>query len=138
MRLALPLLLAVLPLAGCGGGGSRASYGSEGYVAAPPSIEQRGTRTLAGSSTVVELGEDFFRPTVIRAPAGTRLTLRLRNVGSLRHAFDVSGDGQKVDISVPSGGSATVHVRVPAVGRLLFFCKYHWSRGMAGWIEPDG
>jgi uncharacterized cupredoxin-like copper-binding protein len=135
MRRAIPLLLAVLPLAACGGGG-RVSAGSLGMVAPPPSIEDRGTAEVRGGRAVVRMGDDYFRPTVIRGAAGARVAVVLVNVGRVAHAFAVSGDGQKVDVVVASGARATVRVRIPRAGRLLFFCKLHWSRGMAGYLEP--
>jgi uncharacterized cupredoxin-like copper-binding protein len=134
MRRAVPLLLAVLPLAACGGG--RVSAGSVGMVAPPPSIDDRGTADVRGGRTLVRMGDDYFRPTVIRGAAGARVALLLVNVSRVAHAFGVSGDGEKVDVVVASGARATVHVRIPRAGRLLFFCKLHWSRGMAGYLEP--
>jgi plastocyanin len=136
MRKSLPLLALLPLLAGCGGGPG-ATDASDGYVAAPPAIEQRGVETVTGHELVMQMGEDWFRPTVVRAPAGEELTIRVENLGNLRHAFDVSAPGQTVDVSIPSGATATVRVRVPQSGRLLFFCKYHWTRGMAGYIEPS-
>jgi uncharacterized cupredoxin-like copper-binding protein len=137
VRRAYALLLVAAAAGGCGGA-SRVAGGSEGFVAAPPSISQRGTETVRSGRLVMEMGEDYFRPTVVRAPGGSRLTLVIENVGDLPHAFGVDGDGQKLDVTVQSGRSATVHVRVPRAGRLLFFCKYHWSRGMAGYLEASG
>jgi uncharacterized cupredoxin-like copper-binding protein len=134
MRRRIPLLLVVLPLAACGGG--RVSAGSLGMVAPPPSIEDRGTAELRGGRAAVRMGDDYFRPTVIRGAAGARVAIALVNVGEVAHAFAVSGDGQKVDVVVAPGARATVHVRIPRAGRLLFFCKLHWSRGMAGYLEP--
>ena len=138
MRRAIPLvLLAVLPLAGCGGGAS-VSGGARGMVAGPEAVSVHGSVDAGAGPVVVRLGEDYFRPTVIRGQAGAELTLVLENVGRVAHAFDVAGDGQKVDVVVQPGQRATVHVRVPSVGRLLFFCKFHWSRGMAGYLQPSG
>src|SRR5205823_3492561 len=132
--LALPLLF-VLPLAGCGGG-KGAAGGPAGMVAAPPSIADHGAAAATGGRIAVRMGDDYFRPSVVRAPAGSRVAIALENVGEVAHAFDVAGDGQKVDVIVKPGGRGTVRVRVPRTGRLLFFCKLHWSRGMAGYLEP--
>lgn len=136
MRALLPLLLAVPLVAGCGAGVRRVTAGADGFVAAPPTIAERGTETVAGTVDL-KMGEDWFAPTVIRAPAGSTLTIRLANVGALVHAFDVAAPGQHVDVTLGPGRRTTVRVHVPAVGRLLFFCKFHWSRGMAGYVEPS-
>lgn len=134
MRRAIPLLLLVLPLAGCGSGASYSS-GSLGLVAAPSSIGGGGTVQAGSGQVVVRMSEDYFRPNVIVGDPGATVAIRVDNVGKVAHAFDVSGEGQKVDVTVQPGRSATVHVQVPRVGRLLFFCKYHWSRGMAGYLQ---
>jgi plastocyanin len=130
------LLAAVLPLAGCGGGAS-VSAGPLGMVAAPSSLADHGTADARGGRITVRMYEDYFRPTTIRAPAGSTVALRLENVGVVAHAFDVAGDRQKLDVIVQPGGRATVRVKIPTVGKLLFFCKLHWSRGMAGYLEPN-
>lgn len=136
MRRALVLVLAVLPLAACGGNGSDTSNGPLGMVAAPASIHDTASAEASSGRVVVKMGEDWFRPSVIRAAPGARLTLMLENVGVVAHAFDIAGDGQKVDVIVAPGKRAAVQVRVPTVGKLLFFCKFHWSRGMAGYLQP--
>lgn len=133
MRRALPLLL-VLPLAACGG--TSASRGPAGMVAAPPSIAGHGTAAASAGRIDVRMGDDYFRPSTVRAPAGSQVAIALENVGEVAHAFNVAGDGQTVDVIVQPGDRATVRVRIPRTGRLLFFCKLHWSRGMAGYLEP--
>ena len=137
MRQVITLCLAVLPLAACGGGG-RYDAGPLGMVAAPPEFAAHGTASARGGQAVVRMSEDYFEPTVIRAAPGSRLTLLLENVGQVTHSFDVVTESQKVDVVVQPGRRATVHVRVPRFGRLLFFCKLHWARGMAGYVEPSG
>jgi plastocyanin len=134
MRRVFPLVLVILPLAACGGG-TTVSAGPVGMVAPPSSMAATGAADASGGRIVVRMGDDFFRPNVVRAPAGSRVALALENVGQVAHAFDVSADAQKVDVIVQPGGRTTVHVRVPRMGRLLFFCKLHWSRGMAGYVE---
>jgi plastocyanin len=135
MRRVFPLVLVLVPLAACGGG-TTASGGPVGMVAPPSSMAADGVADARGGRVVVRMGDDFFRPSVVRAAAGSAVTLALRNVGQVAHAFDVSSDAQKVDVIVRPGGRTTVRVRVPRTGRLLFFCKLHWSRGMAGYLEP--
>lgn len=138
MRRAAALCLVCLPLAGCGGSTSEFTAGPVGMVGAPSSIADHGAADARSGRLVVRMGEDYFRPTIIRAPAGSRLTLTVENVGEVAHSFDVATSTQKVDVIVQPGDRTTVHVRVPELGRLLFFCKFHWTRGMAGYIEPSG
>lgn len=134
MRAGLPFLLAAGTLSACGGGD--ASAPARGLVEAPRTIADHGAGEVQGRRLVVRLGDDYFAPTVVRGQRGATVTLVLENVGRVAHAFDVAAAGQKVDVIVQPGERRSVEVTLPRTGRVLFFCKFHWSRGMAGFLEP--
>ena len=130
-------LLAVA-LAGCGGTSASKSGGGGGggqTVVAGVSANNHGTKSVS-SNAVVELGDYFFKPTVLEGRPGSTVTLELKNVGSVEHNFTVSA--QNIDQNIQPGSSAKVTVTIPKSGAVSFFCKFHESMGMAGALEPNG
>lgn len=89
-----------------------------------------GTKTVSGDELEVELDQFYFEPTVIKGPAGQKVTLELRNEGSTRHNFSLTD--QNVDQDVAGGEDQKVTVTIPQSGVVEFFCKYHKSLGMVG------
>jgi plastocyanin len=149
--LALAALLAGAAAA-CGGGrgqssppaasqttsGASAAGGSGSCPATsglPGNIADHGAAAATGSTLQIEAGDSFFDPTCqTDVPAGT-VTLRVHNGGQQLHNLSVPGQG--IDTDVPPG--QTIAVKVTLGGKPLpYFCKYHRTSGMWGWLLPQG
>jgi plastocyanin len=126
----IALALAVLAPACAGGGrsirladGQRASYHGEADVAGV-------------SSTVIEMDDSFFRPTVLHGTPGQRLTVTLSNQGNSLHDFRIAA--QHIDANVEAGTPVTVTVTFPAKGAVTFECRYHLLQNMRGELVTTG
>ena len=82
------------------------------------------------TTTVVELVEYAFRPTVLTGRPGQRLTITLSNQGNALHDFRL-GD-QHLDVNVEPATPVTVTVTFPATGAVTFECRYHLLQRMRG------
>jgi plastocyanin len=137
------VLAALVGLAACGssskssGAGSSGS-GSSGASGAQPvklgsAVTNKGTKDIstAGVPTLeLELDDNYFKPTFIKAKPGSAVTVELKNEGSNEHTFTV--DGTTIDRDMKAGSSASVQVQIPTSGALAFHCKFHGSAGMQG------
>ncbi len=126
----IALALAVLAPACTGGGttirladGQRASYHGEADVAGV-------------SSTVIEMDDFFFRPTVLHGTPGQRLTVTLSNQGNSLHDFRIAA--QHIDANVEAGTPVTVTVTFPEKGAVTFECRYHLLQNMRGELVMTG
>jgi plastocyanin len=93
-----------------------------------------GTKDVSGESSV-ELEQDnfYFEPTILKGSPGQELTIELSNEGSALHNFSIPDQSIDQDVQPDTKGEATV--TLPDSGTLVFFCKYHQSRGMVGALE---
>jgi plastocyanin len=130
MAPALVALVALLAPACTGGGptirladGQRASAHGEADVAGV-------------TTTVIEMGDDFFQPTVLRGTPGQRLTLTLSNQGNSLHDFRIAA--QHIEAGVEAGTPVTVTVTFPERGAVTFECRYHLLRNMRGELVTAG
>ena len=126
----IALALAVLAPACTGGGttirladGQRASYHGEADVAGV-------------SSTVIEMDDFFFRPTVLHGTPGQRLTVTLSNQGNSLHDFRIAAE--HIDANVEAGTPVTVTVMFPGKGAVTFECRYHLLQNMRGELVTTG
>ena len=88
--------LAVVVLAGCGGGGSPASTASTAS-GAPPALGSPGDATKATRTVVVHAGDDLkYQPATISVKAGETITFQVVNDGKAQHDF-VLGDAKTQD-----------------------------------------
>ena len=108
---ALFLVLGAVALgaAACGGGGGSSS---------------------GSGNTQVGMVDYYFQPAQVVGKAGQKVTLTLRNTGTVEHNFTLTE--QNVSKDVKPGQSAQVTVTVPSSGSVTFYCKYHRQRGMTG------
>jgi plastocyanin len=125
----------VLLAAGCGG--SKKSTSTEASGGAQKNIagvhaNDHGTKSVSGT-TEVELDDYYFEPTVLKGKPGTKVTLELKNEGSIEHNFTLAAQG--LDKDLEAGDTAKVAVTIPKSGEISFYCKYHKSMGMAGALE---
>lgn len=141
VRRALPALLAVFALAGlaaCGSSSKPSSAAGTSSSAKTPvdlgtPLTNKGTKDIssAAAQTVsIELDDNYFAPTFIKAKPGATVTVDLRNEGKSEHSFTV--DGTSVNKTMPPDSKASVTVTVPQNGALEFHCRFHGSLGMDG------
>ena len=96
-----------------------------------------GEADVAGvSTTVVEMEDSFFQPTVLRGTPGQRLTITLSNQGNSVHDFRIAA--QHIDANVEAGSPVTVTVTFPEKGAVTFECRYHLLQNMRGELVTAG
>ena len=96
-----------------------------------------GEADVAGvSTTVIEMDEFFFRPTVLHGTPGQRLTVTLSNQGNSLHDFRIAAE--HIDANVEAGTPVTVTVTFPEKGALTFECRYHLLQNMRGELVTGG
>lgn len=120
--------LVALATAGCG-------KDSTSSPKAPPvslsgTTNDHGTKT-ASATMELELDDFYFNPTFIKATAGQKITVTVKNEGKATHTFTSTELGS-VDEEVAPGATKTVTVTAPASGSGVFFCRFHRSSGMQG------
>jgi plastocyanin len=94
-------------------------------------INRHGTATVADGGTIeMDMGEDYFAPSVLQGPPGATVAIELHNEGSRPHNFSVPGQG--IDLRCGVRARGTVTVTFPASGVLLFRCRYTATSGMRG------
>ena len=126
----------VLVLASVATACSKSENESEGGTTtiAGQKANDHGTKDVSGESSV-ELEQDnfYFEPTILKGSPGQELTIELSNEGSALHNFSIPD--QSIDQDVQPDTKGEVTVTLPDSGTLVFFCKYHQSRGMVGALE---
>lgn len=115
-RRTIPGVLAVLFLAGCGGGGSERS--SEPV-------------TVTGGAVEVEAHDIYFVPEEIRAPAGD-LRVTLREEGVAAHSFVI--DALDFKLAVTGGDEEDTGEVTLEPGTYEYYCDVpgHRAQGMVG------
>jgi plastocyanin len=100
-------------------------------VKLPGKVTVKGSATATGGTIEVDQTDFAFSPTFVKVPAGTTsLTVTVKNMGQAMHTFTVPS--QSIDKVLNPGDSVTVTVAYPGKGALLFYCRFHRSRGMQG------
>ncbi len=93
-----------------------------------------GTKDVSEESSVqLEQDNFYFEPTILKGSPGQELTIELSNEGSALHNFSIPD--QSIDQDVQPDTKGEVTVTLPDSGTLVFFCKYHQSKGMVGGLE---
>lgn len=116
MKRALLLIgIATLLVAGCGSG------------------KKSRTAVYGGGKTAVEMDDFYFKPKTVKGKPGQKVTLELKNEGSVEHNLTI--DDQGINKDVGAGKTASVEVTIPQSGTVAFYCKYHKSKGMTGQLE---
>ena len=126
------LLVALAVVAPACTGGGRSIRLADGQRASA-----HGEADVAGvSTTVIEMDEFFFRPTVLHGTPGQRLTVTLSNQGNSLHDFRIAAE--HIDANVEAGTPVTVTVTFPEKGALTFECRYHLLQNMRGELVTGG
>jgi plastocyanin len=87
-------------------------------------------RAVDGGTIEMEMDEDYFGPTILKAPAGATVTIEIENEGSRPHNLSVPG--QNIDLNCGVRARGEVTVVFPRSGVLLFTCRYGATSGMRG------
>jgi plastocyanin len=127
-------IVAMLVLAACGGDddSSSSASGSGNKPQLSGTVNDKGTKTVSGSSLELEADDFYFKPTFVDAKPGTKLSIEIENEGKNTHTFTI--DSANVDQEIAPGKKAEVSVTVPASGNLNFYCRFHRGSGMQGAI----
>jgi plastocyanin len=88
------------------------------------------------SSAEFELDDFYFAPTVVEGEAGEKVTLEAFNEGENTHTFTV--DALAIDQTLAPEARMSIEVTLPQSGALLFYCRFHQSRGMRGALSVGG
>jgi plastocyanin len=141
-KLVVVAMMLTLGLAACGSDKSSnsssttATPGTKGAATSTPvqlsgKVTNKGTKDATGASTLaIETDDYYFNPTFIKATAGQKLTVTVKNEGSATHTFTSTELG--VDKEIKPGESATVDITVPNADAVAFFCRFHQASGMQG------
>lgn len=93
-----------------------------------------GTEDVSGSdSAEFEMDDYYFEPTVVQGEPGQKVTLEAFNEGDEEHNLTI--EDQDIDEDLESDEETEIEVTIPESGTVVFFCKYHESRGMRGALQ---
>lgn len=129
----ISLLFTLIVATGACSSSSKSSGGATLAVNGENANSHGSKAVPGGGSLQVEVDSFYFKPTLLTAKAGDKLTLTLSNESKALHNFSLSQ--QNVDMDIPAGGKITVTVSLPASGTQVFFCKYHRASGMLGGLQ---
>ena len=135
MRLAIiaGCVAAALAIAACGKSNSSKTSSS----AATTGTSATTTPTGPPGGLPITLTNFRFQPAVIRGAGGHKLTVHLKNTGTVEHNFSVKS--LHIDRDLEPGKEATVTLSLPKSGTVQFFCSYHKaSYNMVGSINLGG
>lgn len=96
----------------------------------PGPVNERGRGDATQGSVAIETHDVAFEPTYVRAVAGARVTVSLRNDSDAPHTFTMAA--QEVDQRLDPGATAQVTVTLPGEGPVVFVCRLHEGQGMKG------
>lgn len=94
-----------------------------------------------GQTITVEMGEMYFDPADISASAGSTITLRADNVGTVVHDWTIDDlNGEEIHIVAEPGETAEATFTVPAEpGEFRVYCTQpgHAAAGMEGTLTVE-
>jgi plastocyanin len=123
-RALLPIAIVLLVAGACS-----SSKTSSPPVSLPGTVNNHGTKS-AGATLTLEAHDFYFNPTFLKAVAGERIIVTLKNEGKKPHTF--TSDALGIDQRVDPGQTATLNLTAPASGSAAWHCKFHQSQGMQG------
>ncbi|MDO8614414.1 MAG: cupredoxin domain-containing protein [Dehalococcoidia bacterium] len=71
----------------------------------------------------MELGDNYFDPTKLKAAPSETLTLKLENGGKATHTFTI--DSLSIDKTLQPGEEAAVDISPSQAGALTYRCRFH-------------
>jgi plastocyanin len=142
-KLVVAALMVMLSLAACGSDDNTTdatdttdttagnTAASDAPVTLSGKVNDEGTKDATGAADLeVEADDFYFKPTFVKATAGQKLTVSLKNEGASTHTFTSTALG--VDKELKPGETATVEITVPTADATAFFCRFHQGGGMQG------
>ena len=117
-----------------GGASTTAAESKDAPVALEGKVNAEGSKDISGdgddAELEMELDDNYFSPTYIKAAPGATVTVELENEGDNPHTFTL--DDGTLDQKLDPGAKASVEVTIPDDGVLRFSCDYHGAMGMQG------
>jgi plastocyanin len=100
-------------------------------------VNNKGKATVSGNAVEIEQDDFFFKPTFLKAKAGSTVQVTVKNGGGAEHTFTI--DKQDIDEQLAPGDSVKVDVTIPSNGKpVAFYCRLHVSSGMQGALYSKG
>jgi plastocyanin len=97
-------------------------------------VNNKGKKDISKSSNAkLELEQDdfYFKPTFVKVKPGQKVTITVKNEGSVTHTF--TSTALNVDKQISSGKSTKITVTIPSTGAVFqFHCNFHEGMGMKG------
>ena len=138
--LALVVALVATACGGDGGGEGGTQSGGQAsgrIMIGGKSASNHGEADIAGETSLeFELDDFYFEPTVLEGDAGQTVTLEAFNEGEAQHTFTV--DALRIDETIAPEARMSIEVTLPESGALLFYCRFHETRGMLGALSVGG
>jgi plastocyanin len=130
-------LLAVLATAavalglGLAGTAGASTAAAKGPVTLKGKVNNKGAGVVKNGAVDVEADNFYFKKTFLKGKAGSTVTVKVENEGSVTHTFTI--DNQGIDKTLQPGSKATVKVKIPKNGKIAnFYCRFHVGQGMQG------
>jgi len=134
--LGLALVLVCTACAGQGSDGG-APEGSGSIMIGGKAANDHGEADVSGmASAEFEVDDFYFAPTVLEGEAGQTVSLEVFNEGEAEHTFTV--DALQIDEALAPEARMSIEVTLPESGALLFYCRFHETRGMLGALSVGG
>lgn len=128
---ALVLLSLLAVLAACSSDNEKGSGTGHELTLGKTTFNDHGTKDVTGKGELeLEADDYYFSPSFLKGKPGERLKLEVANDSQSLHNLSITG--QQLDTDIPQKGKVAIDVTFPASGVVLFFCKYHTTRGMNG------
>jgi plastocyanin len=136
----LLVLVTVLSLAAvaCGGdnttpsaGGTTQPPGSSSQPTANPINNQGTIDATAMNGFSIELDDNYFKPTFIKAKPGQALNIELESEGANPHTFTITA--LNINEELAAGAKKEINLTLPSgTSDVEFFCSIHRASGMRG------
>ena len=132
-------LITVLSLAAVACGGDDTTTPSAGGTTSPggtspqpTAINNQGQLDATNMSAFsIELDDNYFKPTFIKAKPGQALNIELEAEGANPHTFTITA--LNIDHQLAAGEKKEINLTLPAgTNDVAFFCRFHGSGGMRG------
>ena len=131
-KILVVLAIVSIVAAGCGSSGKKSSSSTTPAtpVRLSGDVNNKGTKTLSGTSLEIEQDDFYFKPTFVKATAGATVRVELHNEGKTSYTFTI--DSLKIDEELSPDTTKTVEVKLPSSGTVSYYCRFHRSQGMQG------
>jgi plastocyanin len=127
-RTAIAVVLVAVLLAAC------SDDGDDGATASSSTSTSTTSSTIAAgnpqdTAKTITIKDFSFDPAEVTV-AQRAVALKLSNTGSTSHTFTI--DNPKIDVELGAGSNNEVLVDLGQQTEVVFYCRFHRSRGMQG------